>query len=416
MTIAPSPSSMPDSSPDQAITAHHRQNFPALTNKVYFNYGGQGPMARSALDAIQQAHEEVQQKGPFSETVNAWIRQEVAATRQMIAQELRVPVETVALTEDVTVGCNIPLWGIDWRLGDHLLLSDCEHPGVIAAAQEVGRRYGVQVTTCPLLATLNQGDSAAVIADHLRPTTRLVIISHILWNTGQVLPLANIVKVCHTHTPDPVFVLVDAAQSVGVLPLSLIESRVDFYAFTGHKWWCGPAGLGGLYIRPEALDQIQPTFIGWRSITLDEAANPAGWQPNAKRFEIATSDYALTAGLRAAIALQNQWGSAQARYQRICELSQYLWRRLTDLPTITCLRTAPPEAGLVSFQITPNGGAPAPMRHPQLVHALEQQDIFIRTLLHPNCVRACTHYFTLESEIDQLVEAIQRWVVDEGVK
>ena len=407
MTIAPSTSSMPD----LAITERHRQNFPALTDKAYFNYGGQGPMARISLDAIQHAHEYFQQKGPFSENVNVWLRQEVVATRQIIAQELQVPAETVALTENVTVGCNIPLWGIDWRLGDHLLLSDCEHPGVIAAAQEVSRRYGVQVTVYPLLATLNQGDPTAVIADHLRPATRLLIISHILWNTGQLLPLTDIVEVCHAHTPQSVLVLVDAAQSVGVLPLNLIESGVDFYAFTGHKWWCGPAGLGGLYIRPDVLDQIHPTLIGWRGVTLDEVGNPTGWQSHAKRFEIATSDYPLMAGLKAAIALHNQWGSAQTRYQRICELSQYLWGRLTDLPTITCLRTAPPETGLVSFQITPNG-APAPKLHPQLVQTLEQQGIFLRTLLHPNCVRACTHYFTLESEIDQLVEAIQQWVAD----
>ena len=144
---------------------------------------------------------------------------------------------------------------------------------------------------------------------------------------------------------------------------------------------------------------------------MDESGNPAAWQSSGKRFEISTSDFSLAAGLKTAIALHNQWGSAQARYQRICELSHYLWRRLTDLPAVTCLRTAPPESGLVSFQITSDSAAAN--LHPKLVATLEEQGIFLRTLLHPNCIRACTHYFTLESEIDRLVEAIQRWVVDE---
>jgi L-cysteine/cystine lyase len=79
---------------------------------------------------------------------------------------------------------------------------------------------------------------------------------------------------------------------------------IDFYAFTGHKWWCGPAGLGGLYVRPEAMEYLAPTFIGWRSITTDAAAHPTGWKPNGQRFEVATSNYPLLAGLRAAIAHQ----------------------------------------------------------------------------------------------------------------
>ena len=188
-------------------------------------------MARDALDAIQRAHETMQQKGPFAESVYAWLSQEIGSTRKVLAQELQVPMEALTLTENVTVGCNIPLWGMDWKAGDHLLMSDCEHPGVIAAAQEVSRRYGVELTTCPLLDTLNQGEPAAIIAEHLRPETRLLLISHILWNTGQVIPLNEIVEVCHAHTPNPVWVLVDAAQSAGVLPLRLTDSGVDFYAF-----------------------------------------------------------------------------------------------------------------------------------------------------------------------------------------
>jgi L-cysteine/cystine lyase len=372
----------------------HRQQFPALSNKAYFNYGGQGPMIQSAIAAIQQAHEHIQKTGPFSGTTNRWIIEQTQQIKATIAAELHVPPETITLTEDVSIGCNIPLWGIDWQAGDHLLLTDCEHPGIIAAAQEIQRRFGIEITTCPLQATLNEGDPTETIAQSLQPNTRLVVLSHILWNTGQVLPLAEIVQVCHGRS---VRVLVDAAQSVGVLPLNLTELEADFYAFTGHKWWCGPAGLGGLYVRPEV--QIRPTFIGWRSITVDATGQPTGWMADGRRYEIATSDYTLYAGLSAAIAYQNEWGTATDRHQRILELSRSLWQKLADLPQVTCLRTAPPEAGLVSFTI--EGQA-----HGAIVQALEQQNILVRTILDPDCIRACVHYLTTEAEIEQLVEAI----------
>jgi L-cysteine/cystine lyase len=379
----------------------HRQQFPALHNKAYFNYGGQGPMTQNAIAAIQQSQEHIQATGPFSSTTNRWIVEQAQRMKATIAAELHVPPATLTLTEDVSIGCNIPMWGIDWRAGDHLLLTDCEHPGIIAAAKEIQRRFGIEITTCPLRATLNEGDPVGTIAQFLQPNTRLVVLSHILWNTGQVLPLAEIVQVCHARS---VLVLVDAAQSVGVLPLNLTELAADFYAFTGHKWWCGPAGLGGLYVRPEA--QINATFIGWRSITVDGMGHPIGWMPDGRKYEIATSDYTLYAGLGAAIAHQNEWGTAIDRYQRILELSRLLWQKLTELPKVTCLRTAPPQAGLVSFTI--DGQAQEGQAHGAIVQALERQNIFVRTILDPDCIRACVHYLTTEAEIEILVEAIGR--------
>lgn len=384
----------------------HRQQFPALANKTYFNYGGQGPMPEAAMEATISAQEYMQRHGPFSTEVNAWITQEVEQTRIAIACELNAPPQTITLTEDVTVGCNIAMWGIDWQAGDHMLLSDCEHPGIVATAQEIKRRFGVEVSTCPLMATLNNGNPTEVIAQNLRSNTRLVIISHILWNTGQVLPLAEIVKVCRQHNGTlPVRILVDAAQSVGLLPLNLTELGADFYAFTGHKWWCGPPGVGGLYVCPEARESLQPTFIGWRSIITNPAGKPGDWQPDGRRYEVATSAFGQYAGLRAAIAYHQQWGSAEERYQQICQLSQYLWQRLTELADISCLRIAPPQAGLVSFQVINS----KPQASRQLVQYLEQQNLLTRTILDPDCVRACVHYFTLESEIDQLIEKIQKF-------
>lgn len=386
----------------------HRQQFPGLANKTYFNYGGQGPMPQAAIDATNSAQEYIQRSGPFSTEVNAWTTQEVEQTRQAIASELEVPAETITITEDVTVGCNIALWGIDWQAGDHILLSDCEHPGVIAAAEEIRHRFGVELSVCPLMATLNEGNPVEVIAKNLRSTTRLVVLSHILWNTGQVLPIAEIVQLCREHNNSrPIQILVDAAQSVGLLPLNLTQLGADFYAFTGHKWWCGPAGVGGLYVRPEAGESLRPTFIGWRSIVIDAEGKPTDWQPDGRRYEIATSAYSQYAGLRAAIATHQQWGTAQERYQQICQLSHHLWQRLTDLSDIICLRVAPPQAGLVSFQLASSKRATS--THLQLVKFLEKQGLMTRTLADPDCVRACVHYFTLPTEIDLLINKIQKF-------
>lgn len=397
----------------QALIDSHlhalRQQFPALVNKRYFNYGGQGPLPQAALDAMGQAQLTLQAKGPFSKAVKEWIQQETHLTYQTLADALQVPPSSLTLTENVTVGCNIPLWGLEWQPGDRILMTDCEHPGVMAAVQEMSRRFQVAVDVCPLLATAQGGDPVAVVAAALRPRTRLLVISHILWNTGQLLPLADIVQMCHHHRPHPVWVLVDAAQSVGMMPLDLTAIGVDFYAFTGHKWCCGPAGLGGLYTRPEVLEAIAPTFIGWRSITVDGQATPTGWAAGGKRYEVATSNYALMPGFRATMALHHEWGSPTEQHHRICQLSYQLWQRLHQHPRIQMVAATPPASGLVSFQLL-RDGQPAPELHTRLVNTLESEHIFLRILLRPHCVRACVHYLTLASEVAELGDRIDQWL------
>jgi L-cysteine/cystine lyase len=381
----------------------HRQQFFGLANKTYFNFGGQGTLPQAALEAIVYTHKYIQQVGPFSTEINAWLNQQVALLRETLATELATTPETITLTENVTAGCNIVLWGMDWQQGDRLLMTDCEHPGVIAIVDEISRRFGVEVAICPILETLNRGNPIEVIAENLTPNTKLVILSHLLWNTGQLLPLKEITTVCHNYKTDnkPIRVLVDAAQSVGSIPLNLPDSAVDYYAFTGHKWLCGPAGVGGLYISPEAFAELHPTFIGWRSIQLDSQGKPQAWQASGKKFEVATGAYPEYEGLRVAIARHQAWATTAERYQTICQLSKYLWEQLNKIEGIDCLKHTPPEAGLVSFQV-------ANINHAELVASLEEQGFLLRTIADPNCIRACVHYLTLPEEIDNLIAVLAK--------
>ena len=377
-----------------------RQQFLGLANKTYFNFGGQGTMPQASLDAIVDTHQYIQKVGPFSGSVNSWLQGKTAELREAIANELRTTSDRITLTENVTAGCNIALWGIQWEAGDSILMSDCEHPGVIATVNEIARRFGVKVEICPILDTLNEGNPVEAIEQHLTPNTRLVLISHLLWNTGQVLPLKEITALCHNYSSSkkPIRVLVDAAQSVGCLDLDLPDTNVDYYAFTGHKWLCGPAGVGGLYVSESAFNDLHPTFIGWRSIELD-GGKPKDWLNNGEKYEVATSAYPEYQGLKTAIAVHQQWGTPTQRYQRIRQLSQYLWFALTQLEGVECLKKSPPEAGLVSFQIPSKN-------HLSLVNHLEQQGFFLRTIANPDCIRACVHYMSLTQEIDSLIAAI----------
>ena len=378
----------------------HREQFVGLKDKYYFNYGGQGILSRSTLDKIVETYQHLETIGPFGLESNDWINKNTYLTKKAIAGQIGAKPRTIALSENVTSSCNIALWGIQWQEGEEILLTDAEHPGIIATVKEISRRFGVKIATCPIIETVNGGNPTEVIANHLTKNTRLLVISHILWNTGQVLPLEEIVGVCHANSTE---VLVDGAQSAGSLPLNLIDSEVDYYGCTGHKWFCGSSGVGFLYVKESLLQALHPTYIGWRGLDWDQ--NDIAMIGDARRFEVATSAYPLYTGLQEAIAIHEQWSSASDRYDRICHLSKYLWEKLNQLEGIECLQHQPPRSGLVSFY-------PPAGKDPQdIVTKLEQEKFYLRTLSNPYCIRACVHYFTLESEIDALIEAIDRNVI-----
>ena len=380
---------------------------PALANKVYFNYGGQGPLPSSSLEAITASWSRIQELGPFTADVWPFIGTEVNSTRRLLAQGCGVPPHRLALTENVTSGCVLPLWGLPFAEGDRLLIGDCEHPGVVSACVELARRQNLAIDVLPvkhLRGDQAHCDAAVLEAIHqtITPRTRLVVLSHLLWNTGQVMPIAAVADQLNQHPQQP-FLLVDAAQSFGQIPVDEAAAAADIYAFTGHKWACGPEGLGGVALSERVLEEAAPTVIGWRSLRDESKADLNSsdlFHHDSRRFEVATSCVPLMAGLRSSLQLLDQTGSAQQRWERIRTLSGMLWQALQGLERVTPLLELPPASGLVSFQIT--GDLP-PVEH---VKQLGAQGLWIRDLADPSCLRACTHITTTDDDINALVAAI----------
>jgi L-cysteine/cystine lyase len=373
----------------------HRKNFPALSNKAYFNFGGQGTLPHEALDQIVSAYKQVQADGPWSSSAYRWLLDETDKTRRVLAEQLGALPELLALTQNATEGCNIAMWGVDWRPGDHLLLTDGEHMSIVATAKQIAARMQVELTFCPVT-NLPAADCAAVISKHLRPRTRLVALSHILWNTGQVLPLEEIVGACHEKG---VPVLVDGAQSAGVLPLNLVSAKVDYYAITGHKWFCGPEGVGALYVSAERLPELQPTFSGWRGVRVDPQGQVTGFEEGAIRFETATAPFPLLSGLRKAIEIHDRWGDPNERYEQIIKQASRLKNGLSSIEGVRS-NVFPQESGLVAFTVPSVSSAAA-------VKQLESRNIIVRSIPYPDCVRASVHYFSADEEIDALVAAVK---------
>jgi L-cysteine/cystine lyase len=384
-----------------------RALLPALANKTYFNYGGQGPLPLPSLEAMRASWLRIQELGPFTTEVWPYLESLTGQLRGRLARWAGVDPHRVALTENVTSGCVLPLWGLPWREGDELLVADAEHPGVVAACTELARRQKLTLrrwSVAPLRGPAAASDAGVLtsLEQALGPRTRLVALSHLLWNTGQVMPIEAVARRLADHPQHP-WLLVDAAQSFGSLPVASAAAAADVYACTGHKWCCGPEGLGAVFLSERLLAEGRPTLIGWRSLAHENAAGSA-FHRDARRFEVATSCTPLAAGLDQSMDLLEQAGNAEERLAAIRRRGEQLWRGLQGIRGCTTLLTTPPPAGLVSFELEPGVGA---SRHPAgLVGELGQRGIWLRTLEEPACVRACTHITTTAEEVEHLLETL----------
>jgi L-cysteine/cystine lyase len=300
----------------------------------------------------------------------------------------------------------LPLWGLPWQTGDELLIGDAEHPGVVAACRELAQRQNLALASLPVAEARSSSEAAqAAVLESLErsltPRTRLVVLSHLLWNTGQLMPIAAVAARLAQHPNQP-WLLVDGAQSLGSVPVAEAAAAADIYACTGHKWCCGPEGLGVVALSERLLEQARPTLIGWRTLA-DESAGTGAFHRDGRRFEVATSCTPLFAGLSSSLALLEAEGTDQERLTLIRQHSARLWEGLGRIAKVHPLLIEPPPAGLVSFTV--EGQDPA-----TLVQRLGERGIWIRNLPDPACLRACTHITTTPSDLEALLEALQELV------
>ncbi len=391
-----------------------KDNMPALQNKDYFNYGGQGPLPTPSLNAITSSWKTIQNLGPFTNDVWPYITKEVISTKNLISEICGIHPTRIAFTENVTSGCVLPLLGLPFFDGDHILISDCEHPGIVAACKELARKKNLTIGILPVLKLRNGYDKKdatykavlTLIDQYLQKNTKLVVLSHLLWNTGQIMPIELISKQLKEHSSKP-YLLVDAAQSFCHIPIKGACDKADIYAFTGHKWAYGPEGLGAVALSTRVLSESNPTLIGWKSLRAEEGIHVNSKTPfhsDGRRFEIATSCVPLLAGLKSSLTMLKDEGPETGRLCKINNLSSILWEKLNQIKNIELVLNNPPPSGIISFSI--NG-----INDPKdVVNHLGQKNLWIRVLEDPQWLRACVHVTTDLHEIDNLVNALNNFI------
>ncbi|MCS7050603.1 MAG: aminotransferase class V-fold PLP-dependent enzyme [Thermomicrobium sp.] len=374
-----------------------RAAMPAVRESVYLNTGTYGPLPSIVLEAMRATAEREWAAGRITLENYERIAELKHAARREVAALLRCRPDQIALTRHTTDGINLAVMGRNWQAGDELVTTDMEHPGAQGPIFNVARRYGVIVRTARL--GTGAGDSVHAVARCIGPRTRMVVLSHLTWNTGALLPIAEITELAHRVGA---LVVVDGAQSAGSIPVDVIALGVDVYAIPGQKWLCGPEGTGAVYVSDDALDQLQLTIVGYASL-VQGAVEPIGGyllpKPTAERFEVGGMHMPAIAGQVAALRWLREELGYEWIFGRIAQLGQTARRRLEEVPGVTVLTPPDRMAGLLTFTV--DGCDPQ-----QLVQALARRNVIVRWITHPYAIRLSTGFYNDESDLDRFIEAL----------
>ncbi len=391
-----------------------REEFPILREQahghplIYFDSAATSQKPRAVLDTLRHYYEHENanvHRGLHELSSRATLAYE--KSRQRVASYLgAATADEIVFTRGTTESINLvaQAWGEKFiRARDVILLTEMEHHSNLVPWQLLAERTGAHLRFVPVR------DDGTLALDQLpsllTPEVKLFAFTHISNSLGTINPVAEL---CDKARSVGALTLVDAAQSVGHLPINVRELGCDFLAFSGHKM-CGPTGIGALYGRAEVLDPIPPWHGGGEmivSVTLEKSA----FKKAPHRFEAGTPNIAGAIGLAAAIDYIERIGRS-AIFEYDGQLTGYAMERLAELPGMRVLGPREERGALVGFVME--------TAHPHdLTTFADQYGLAMRGGHHCNqplmrrfglagTTRASFYFYNTTAEIDRMIEILR---------
>jgi selenocysteine lyase/cysteine desulfurase len=388
-----------------------REQFPALLHKTFLDAACVSLAPRVATEAIRNFLDMTLLCPARSSTLHHISMDEMRAlARPEAARLINADEDEIALVESTSHGLSIAAQSIPLSPGDRVLISDLEFLEVaVPWIQLATQGIGIDVVR-------NQGGEVRVenIAERLSPNTRVVCMSTVQWSNGFRCDLEKLSSLC---ADKGVWLVVDAIQQLGAIPLDVQKTPVDFLACGGHKWLNSPFGTGFLYIRREALRKLLPPLTGYMNVEPPQGGWGAHFQTpsirpvmdyeftkGARVYEVGgTANYAGGVGLAAALKMIHSLGQ-----DRIAEHTYALTDHLIEGLQALDIEIVTPVArqhrsGIVTFSI---GSAAENIR---LMDKLLELKILVSVRYTSNVggVRVSCHFFNNIADIDRVLEAVE---------
>jgi cysteine desulfurase / selenocysteine lyase len=397
-----------------------RQHFPGLLDKTFLDAACVSLAPRPAVEAIEQFLGLAMTCPLDSSTHHHIFMDEMrAAARPAAAGLINAHEDEVALVESTTHGLTIAANSIPLQRGDRVLISDLEFLEVAVPWVQMRDRPPEQGGGIEIDVVRNRNGEARVedFAEHIVPRTRVIAVSTVQWTNGYRIDLAALSRLCQDHD---IWLVADAIQQLGAIPLDVRQTPVDILACGGHKWLNAPFGCGFLYVSREAQPDLRPPLAGylgiedppggWGEYFQDPSTTPVqeySFAKPARRFETGgTANYPGAVGLAASLKLISEIGP-QRIAEHVCHLTDQLFAGLDQLPvTVVTPRARENRSGIVTFSV---GSAAENIK---LMQYLLRKKILVSVRYTSNVggVRVSCHFYNSPEDIEALLTELRRWL------
>lgn len=312
--------------------------------------------------------------------------------QKKLAQVVGAKTEEVILTRNATESLDTIIAAYDWRPGDEAVMAIQDYGSMLDMFRLQARRYGLVNKKVDV--PLHPKDDEEIVSLYekaITPNTRLLMVSHMINITGQILPIQKICAMAHTHGVD---VLVDGAHCVGHFEYSISSLDCDYYASSLHKWLSTPLGAGLLYVRQDKINNLWQMFgdTGYKDDDIRKL-NHTGTPP--VHTHLAVMD---------AIDYYNLIGPAR-KEARMRYLQQYWTTQVRDLPHIDLNTPEDPSRSCGIANVGVKGMKPADLAKT----LLEKYKIFTVAIDGANVhgCRISPNIYTTTAELDTFIAALK---------
>jgi selenocysteine lyase/cysteine desulfurase len=280
-----------------------RREFPVTERMLYFDSAHQAPLSVSVKAALEAFYAEgLETAGPKSR----WLAR-VEEVRARLAALIGADPTEIAFTKNTSEGLNIAANALPLRADDNVLLVQGDHPNNAYAFLNLCTK-GIAIRLVPVE---REAVDAASFAPLIDARTRVISLSHVTFHAGHVFDIVDIGRLCARKR---LHFVVDAMQSVGVLPIDVADLPPSMLAFGCHKGLLVPHGLGVLYAS-KSLPTLKPAYLALASLArppADLIARPDDLElkPGAQRFELGNYNLPAIHALGAALELIGRVGVA----------------------------------------------------------------------------------------------------------
>jgi len=372
------------------------EDFP--NSKIYLNNASVSLMPKQSIEAMKEFLITYNSIGPDSIESESFITEKLRNVRNIISKIINCQPDEIVLTQSTTDGINIVSNGLSFDSNSNIIIRGMFHEHHANLYPWLRLKNHLQIKNLSI--DENGFFNFDEFDEFLDDNTKLVALSHALYNTGSILPIEKVGKILHGKTP----FFLDAAQTVGCIGnLDVKNLKCNFMSFNGSKWLCGPMGTGIFYCQRNSSKLLEPVTIGGESAMLYEETKLA-FKDMPEKFQTGFRNYVGIVGLEVSANYLYKYGMENIRKKNI-HLSNMLREELAKNPKISLYGPKNPEerTSIVSFTID---GYESDI----VVKKLEKLGIVlaIREIFEKKIIRVSPHFFNTETEILRVIDELKR--------